>query len=161
MSCFRGALIVGLVGLLAEACSSSTAKKSLGEGCTLNSDCSGSLTCTFGRCHTACVVSKDCPAGQSCVKDKDGNAVCQLPQEVQCKATTDCATPLTCGADGQCRGQCAKDSDCTSGQKCSTNHTCAEPNQLDSNNNLISPDGGVMFSGRSQSGRIHRFFLTL
>jgi hypothetical protein len=133
------------------ACSSGPTKKSLGDGCTLNTDCSGSLVCTFGRCHTACAGSKDCPAGQSCVKDSSNNAVCQLPVELECTKDGDCATPLVCGADNKCRGQCTKDSDCTPGQKCSTSMTCAEPTQVDSNNNLIvSGDGGL--GGSSGTG---------
>ncbi len=139
--------LLAIAGVLGIACSSGPAKKSLGDGCVLNSDCSGSLVCTFSRCHEACATSKDCPNNESCVKDKSGGAVCQLPVELQCSHDSDCAAPLVCAADGQCRGVCAQDSDCTAGQKCSTNLTCAEPNQVDSNNNLVAPDGGVLGTG--------------
>ncbi len=150
MSRRRSNVTIALLWLMAVACSSEAPKKSLGDGCTLNSDCSGSLVCTFGRCHTACVTTKDCPTGESCIKDSSNNAVCQLPTETKCTKDNDCATPLVCGADGNCRGPCTKDSDCTPGQKCSTNLTCAEPSQVDNNNNLIVGDGGV--GGSSGTG---------
>ena len=59
----------------------------LAKGCTVNSDCSGSLTCLFQRCHAACVASEDCPSGQHCVQATATVSVCQLTVEENAAAT--------------------------------------------------------------------------
>ena len=126
---------------------SSAKKIDAGGSCVLNSDCNQSLVCTAGKCHDACHISADCPAGQSCIIASDQSTVCQLPVETHCAYNSECQPPLMCAADLRCRNQCQTDVDCTNGQICTTTKTCAEPNQVDSDNNLIGPDGGVGGSG--------------
>ena len=117
----------------------------LGGTCILNSDCSGSLVCTWGICHVACHTSADCQPGQSCIIDSAQSTVCQGP--TPCTYNSDCQTPLICAADLRCRNQCQTSVDCSPGQTCTTTKTCAEPSQVDSNNNLIKPDGGATSGG--------------
>lgn len=148
----RSALLIGLLGLIVSACSSSTAKKQLSDGCVLNSDCSTSLVCTFGRCHTACVTSQDCPSGATCVKSSSQSSVCLLPAEASCINDSRCPLPLVCGVDQNCRGSCKSTSDCPTGQKCTNSKTCAEPSQVDANNDLIiRNDAGASGAGGASS----------
>ena len=62
---YTAALIVASVvaGVTGSGCGSDTPKRAggLAAGCTLNSDCDSDLVCTFGRCHTECAATKDCP----------------------------------------------------------------------------------------------------
>ena len=118
-------------------------KIDVGGACILNSDCNGSLVCTEGKCHDACHTSGDCPTGQSCIIASDQSRVCQLPVETHCLYDSDCPTSLKCAVDQRCHNQCQTNVDCLSGQTCTTTKTCAEPNQVDSNNNLIGTEGGV------------------
>jgi hypothetical protein len=141
--------LLGLIVLsacLAAGCSSAK-KIEVGGTCILNSDCNSPLVCTAGKCHDACHTSADCPAGQSCITASDQSTVCQLPVETHCIYDSDCPTGLKCATDQRCRNQCQGDVDCFPGQICTTTQTCAEPNQVDSNNNLLLPDGGVRGSG--------------
>ena len=131
---------------LAIGCSGPS-KIEVGGTCVLNSDCNDGLVCTWGKCHTACHTSADCPAGESCLTASDQSNVCQLSVEAHCIYASDCQSPLTCAVDQQCRNQCQKDMDCPTGQICTTTKTCAEPNQVDSNKNLFPPDGGFRGSG--------------
>ena len=101
----------------------------------------------MGKCHDACHTSADCPAGQSCIITSNRSTVCQLPLETHCTNTSDCQTPLICAADQRCRNQCQGNVDCAFGQTCTTTKTCAELSQVDANNNLIVPDGGVSGPG--------------
>ena len=126
---------------------SSAKKIEVGGTCILNSDCNQGLACTAGKCHDECHTSADCPAGQSCIIASDQTKVCQLPVETHCAYSSDCQTPLVCAADLRCRNQCQTSVDCPSGQTCTTTKTCAESSQVDSNNNLVWPDGGVVGSG--------------
>jgi len=122
----------------------------LGGTCVLNSDCSSPLVCTWGKCHVSCHTSADCPAEQSCIISSGSGAlltVCQLPVETYCAYNSDCPIPLTCAADLRCRNQCQTSADCSLRQTCTTTKTCAEPSQVDSNNNLIKPDGGATSGG--------------
>jgi len=139
-----GLLVVS--ACLAAGCSSAK-KIEVGGTCILNSDCNSPLVCTAGKCHDACHTSADCPAGQSCITASDQSTVCQLPVETHCIYDSDCPTGLKCATDQRCRNQCQDDVDCFPGQICTTTQTCAEPNQVDSNNNLFPPDGGVSSSG--------------
>jgi hypothetical protein len=87
----------------------------LAEPCMQTSQCGGDLICALGRCHEVCVNSKDCPAGQRCVKTEMTTA-CQLPIESKCTYDTDCQIPLVCGIDRACRNMCQGDRDCLTGQ---------------------------------------------
>ena len=139
-----GLIVVGAG--LAPSCSGGE-RIDVGGACVLNSDCNQGLVCTWGKCHDGCHTTADCPAGQSCITASDQSKVCQLPIETQCIYDSDCQPPLKCAADQRCRNQCQADVDCPSGQTCTTTKSCAEPNQVDSNNNLVVPDGGVRGSG--------------
>src|SRR5262245_54586779 len=84
---------------VAIGCGSEPPIKKNYHSCKLNSDCKGSLVCSFGLCHAQCADSTDCPAPQRCVKvntDDEGSGeagasadatqnVCQLPSEVKCE----------------------------------------------------------------------------
>jgi hypothetical protein len=129
---------------LAAGCTSPK-KIDVGGTCILNSDCGGSLVCTWGICHVACRASSDCQKGESCIAVSDQSMVCQKP--TACTYNSQCPTGLTCAVDQQCRKQCLADVDCSYGQTCTTTNTCAELNQVDSNKNLLVPDGGVGGTG--------------
>ena len=121
---------------LAAGCSS-TKKIDVGGACILNSDCNGSLVCTSGLCHVACRASTDCSAGQSCMKTSD-SAVCVLPAEVTCSATSSCKNSLLCAPDQHCRTACISATNCTTNQVCASNF-CADPNDPDLVNGQIPP----------------------
>jgi sulfatase modifying factor 1 len=134
--------LVSLVAFswLAAGCGSSK-KTDLGGGCTLNSDCNSPLLCTFGKCHTACVQTSDCPLGQSCVMAA-GGSVCQLPTEADCRTTT-CEIGTVCAVDYHCRTVCQSPTDCTPLQACVSN-VCADPTDLDPTGQLPPKvDSGV------------------
>jgi hypothetical protein len=116
-----------------------------GGTCILNSDCGSSLVCTWGICHVACHTSADCQPGQSCIIASAQSTVCQ--GFTPCTYNSDCQTGLICAVDQQCRQQCQKNVDCTNGQTCTTTGTCAEQSQVDSNKNLLVPDGGLSGGG--------------
>jgi len=101
----------------------------IGGTCILNSDCTGYLACTWGKCHVPCIASADCPTGESCVKTSDTD-FCQLPAEVPCSATSSCGTGLSCAPDQHCRASCQSAEDCTARQVCASNF-CADPSDPD------------------------------
>src|SRR3954452_17385553 len=76
------------------------------ELCTINSECENPLVCTFAKCHAACAITRDCAAGERCVRLKEG-AVCQLPTEQDCSSAADCVhglnMDLKCAVDNKCR----------------------------------------------------------
>jgi hypothetical protein len=126
----------------------SDSKRGLSEGCVSNSDCAGSLVCSFGHCHQPCNATKDCPTGARCVKATDGSNACQLPQEAKCKYNSDCNVPLVCASDGECRNQCQQDRDCITGQVCTTTQVCAEPTEVDAQKNLVGAGGSSGAGGQ-------------
>ncbi len=115
--------------------------------CLRASDCDSPLQCVQGYCVSACLESRDCPAGQRCVKTGDG-AACQPPEQETCRYTSECAQPLVCAFDQQCRNQCQTDIDCPRGGKCtSATKLCADP-RIDLSydpvtNELTRGDGGA------------------
>ncbi|MDB4980536.1 MAG: hypothetical protein JWM82_1288, partial [Myxococcales bacterium] len=140
--------------LLTVACSGGS-KPPPGKACLLNSDCTNPLSCSYGICHAACAKAGDCAIGQDCIKAPTGN-VCQLPVEKHCEYHSQCAAPLWCSLDRQCRSQCLTDVDCpTKTQKCvGPDMVCAEPADIDPTTNLLKnalgtpvpaapPDGGA------------------
>jgi hypothetical protein len=153
-------LAFGLWLVSAAGCSGNTeGKKSLSEGCVTNSDCSGSLVCSFGHCHQQCATTKDCPTSSRCVAAADGSNACQLPQDEKCQYNSDCPSPLVCALDGACRNQCQQDRDCVRGQVCTTSKVCAEPAEVDTQNNLVvtagtGGSGGVASVGGAPSGGV-------
>jgi hypothetical protein len=146
-----GALGLGL--LVSTACGGDEPrKKQLTDGCIANSDCAGSLTCTFGHCHEPCDTSKDCPSGARCVEADDGTRVCQLPAEEACGYNSDCTDPLTCAPDGECRNECRTDRDCVSGQTCTVSKVCADEAEVDGDDALIGAGGASASEGDAQAG---------
>jgi hypothetical protein len=136
------------------ACSSDQPPpKSVGEGCLLNSDCNNPLSCTFGKCHTACQQTLDCPSGERCVKIATGN-VCQQKDEVECTYSSECPQPLKCAVDSKCRVACVRDPDCLSSQQC-VSHVCADKDQIDPESHDLmhtNPQGG--WNGTDDDGGV-------
>jgi hypothetical protein len=133
-----------------------------GAVCLMNSQCNNPLSCTFGRCHAACMETRDCPTGQRCVIGELMVHVCQLPEQKTCKYNTDCIRPLVCARDLQCRNQCVGDRDCARNQRClMPDNVCADMDEIDPSNNMLKntidgavpppPDGGGG-SGDGSSG---------
>ena len=142
------------LGWLAVGCGSSK-KVDLGDECSLNSDCNEPLVCTFGKCHAACVETRDCLAGQSCVNTAQGG-VCQSATEALCDGSTGCAGGLVCAVDNRCRAACSVDSNCRPGQKC-TAGVCADTGELDPTGQLPpnpkpGSDGGTDARGADAGG---------
>jgi hypothetical protein len=140
-----GCRLLLILPLLTIACGSSS-KPPVGKTCVVNSDCNNPLSCTFGKCHEACAVTRDCPMGQRCVKGPLGN-VCQLGDEKLCPVAggvSTCTAPLVCAIDLQCRNNCTTVAECTAGQAC-TGGICAEPTELNPDGTLHvgSADAGV------------------
>jgi hypothetical protein len=145
-----------LAALLLGACGGSK-KINTGEICTLNSDCTSPLSCTFGKCHVTCVQTRDCPVGQSCVKTST-EAVCQLTDEAECQSKT-CAPGLVCAVDYRCRVACQSGANCTSGQVC-VGGVCADADELSGGllpvknpnaadpGTVVGPDAGATPAGK-------------
>ncbi len=114
---------------------------SIAESCRINSDCKTPLVCAFERCHVECKESRDCSAGARCVPAGEVS-VCQLEEDRRCSSTDDCSGDLVCGADGECRGQCATASECPDSQICVL-ATCADPDEMiaeDAGSDGTAPD---------------------
>jgi hypothetical protein len=110
--------MAGAALVLAPGCHSDLA--SVGQHCSLNSDCDSPLICVFTLCHEACKTSVDCPTGQRCVPSGIvPDDVCQLPVESTC-AVSACNGGEVCGEDGQCRVRCTTSSQCVEGDTCAT-----------------------------------------
>ena len=134
-------------------CGDDPVKAGVAKGCTLNSDCKDGLVCGFGLCHQECEESSDCPAGQRCVQTEKSN-VCQLNDEAECHFNSDCAKPLVCAVDLQCRNQCNGKEDCLPSQECA-DHVCAEPEEVDESGGLkgaVTGAGGEGGGGPGPSG---------
>jgi hypothetical protein len=117
--------ILGLPPLLtallaAPSCGNSKPATGLGAGCSIDSDCNGALICAFGLCHVACVTSKDCTSGATCLPP----GVCELPQETTCSSSLPCVTGLTC-ADDTCRAACSPGVATGSPGGCLADQTCS------------------------------------
>ena len=154
------------VPMVVTGCSSSS-PVATAPGCSLNSDCNSPLVCVFSRCHTACVVSSDCPTGERCVStgtagaDAGAASVCQLPIESTCTATSSCQVPTeVCGSDLQCRMPCVTSQDCPGGaQVCLSSGAISAcystANPVDTSElteaGLLGADGGMALDGRADS----------
>lgn len=91
---------------------------SLGEMCTLNTDCPEPLACRLERCRRQCVVSRDCGAGLQCLRlPEDIGGFCQLPEETGCTLTSQCLGVLVCRF-GSCTTECLENRDCVEGAMC-------------------------------------------
>ncbi len=138
--------ILGLplaLALFATTSCSSTPPPSLAEGCSINSDCEGTLICAFGRCHQECMTSKDCTGGATCLPQ----GVCQLPEETPCSETLVCVAGLVC-ADDKCRAACSPGVSHGAPGGCPEAQTCA---QVSSQNVCIDnpSDGSTPEAGPS------------
>jgi len=151
----HGAMIRGVCVALAAAamaaaasCTSTPPPVGLAEGCSINSDCEGSLVCAFGRCHVACVTSKDCSGGAACVVP----GVCQLPSEVKCSDQLPCVTGLICSGD-HCVASCAVEAGASSAGLCLGDQVCTEQagQQVCATVNTAA-DGGTHEGGHSSDG---------
>lgn len=148
-------LLSSVLSLTAWACSDSDKEKiqakGLSAGCTLNSECSEPLVCTFARCHQECAKDRDCTRGEErCVKSTNGY-VCQLPVETDCtKDRNACKGNQVCGVDGECRDACSSPTDCAPDQVCAPSGECAstdpKKDTLDASGNIV-PDPFVDASG--------------
>jgi len=87
-----------------------------------------------------CKTSRDCSAGQRCIRSNDAN-VCQLADEASCTYTSQCPIGLRCAVDSQCREPCIADTDCFEGQRC-VQTTCADLVELD-DAGAVPHDGAV------------------
>lgn len=146
-------LAVVVTALLAGmSCSSTKQATGLGAGCTLNSDCSGALICSFGLCHIACVTSKDCTGGAMCLLPGE----CELPQESTCSSTLPCVTGLVCASDS-CKSPCTPGNPtgdpggCLGAQTCSMVAGGMDSVCLD-NGDVGALDGGSSSSSGGGSG---------
>jgi hypothetical protein len=144
-------LAVGSAG--AGGCGSDKETPKPGTMCTLNSECNNPLSCTFGKCHQACVDARDCPGGQRCIKAPNGNA-CLLAEEERCVMNSDCKDPLVCGRDLKCRNQCKEDRDCpTRTQRCIVpDNVCAEQTEITEKGELKGATGTPGMAGTSDAG---------
>ena len=138
--------LTALCGLTVWACGGSDKEKiqavGLSQGCTLNSECSDPLVCTFARCHNQCAKDRDCSGEERCVKGTTGGFVCQLPVETDCtKSATVCKGTQVCGADGECRDTCSVDKDCTTGQVCAASGECAS---TEATKDILDVDGSIL-----------------
>lgn len=152
---------VGFAGValalhVAAGCTSDSPPSSLNQRCKLNSDCTGSLVCSFGFCHAECEKAKDCPANQLCVSvgGQDSavpTTVCQLQEESHCAHNSECNAPLVCAVDLQCRNQCLETRDCISGEVCVFG-VCANPGEIASNGKLKGAVSGSTAPGSGAGG---------
>ncbi len=120
LSAFAATFLAATI-IAAVSCSSTPAPVGLSEGCSINSDCAGSLVCAFGRCHVACATDKDCPGGGQCVLP----GVCQLPEEKKCTSTLPCVSGLTCVGD-TCFASCSTEAGTGANSLCLADQTCLE-----------------------------------
>jgi hypothetical protein len=132
--------------------------KSVGEGCSLNSDCNNPLSCAFGKCHTACQEARDCVAPARCVKAENG-MVCQISEEVACSTTASCLQGQICGSNHACIGGCSVTNDCAPGQTCATDKSakvCAESTEVNSDGSVtlrpLDEEAGAGTDGSGSGG---------
>jgi hypothetical protein len=111
-----GVVATALVAIV--SCTTTPAPVGLAEGCSINSDCQGSLVCAFGRCHVACVTSKDCSGGM-CVLP----GVCELPSEARCSSTLPCVSGLTC-VGATCLATCSSEGGAGTSDLCLADQAC-------------------------------------
>jgi len=141
------------IALTLVGCSKGIQSTPPGNTCGMNSDCATGLTCSFGRCQSACKEARDCPNGEQCVKDSSGINSCLLPASETCNYSSQCPLPLVCATDLKCRNQCLADRDCaTATQKCvQPDGVCAEPSAINTNgglqNAVVGMDAGVPGAG--------------
>jgi len=143
--------LAAVVALAPSSCGKSSSGASIASNCSINSDCDSPLVCAFGRCHSECAESRDCPSGQRCISSTAGG-VCQLAQESTCNTGTLCQSNQVCGSDQQCRLECTSMGGCIAGDYCLTAGgpgACYSASNPDDQPALIlagilAPDGAVL-----------------
>ncbi|HJL14316.1 MAG TPA: hypothetical protein RMH99_01600 [Sandaracinaceae bacterium LLY-WYZ-13_1] len=106
----------GALALALGACTGSRA--TLGQQCTINTDCQAPLICGFGRCRRACDVDRDCvPPAYCLVSPEIEVGTCALEDELRCALDSDCPEDTVCRL-GTCTTECEEDRDCGPGLRC-------------------------------------------
>lgn len=95
-----------------------TTRASLGEQCSLNSQCAGELVCRLGRCRNECAADEDCNLGLYCAVNNRGLGSCLLPDEAGCDSDRSCPESLRCADDAVCRSACVSERACLRSQTC-------------------------------------------
>lgn len=139
------------VFMLALASCGGGKKLQFGASCKLNSDCAEPLVCKLGSCHRQCAQTRDCLAGERCVK-LEAAGVCLAPEEGKCAGA--CAAGLSCGADNLCRSSCTDTPECLAGQRCSARVCSDDPTvvSVPDGGGLVPPDGGAGDTGSQDGG---------
>ncbi|HJL14314.1 MAG TPA: hypothetical protein RMH99_01590 [Sandaracinaceae bacterium LLY-WYZ-13_1] len=109
--------ILGGLALAAVVAGCGETRRTIGEQCELDSECTAPLSCSLGNCRNTCAQSRDCDLGLTCVTDATGLGVCLLPPETTCARDDDCPGSLACRM-GRCANPCEADRDCPSGARC-------------------------------------------
>lgn len=118
--------LVTLSALAATLLSCSRPTVTFGEECEINSQCADPLVCVLDTCRRACVTTRDCGAGLTCLVDTNMPALgggCQLEEEVTCTLTSECHNPALVCQNGTCTTACGDDRDCAPGAHCTTDTT--------------------------------------
>lgn len=117
--------------------------------CMLSSECPSPLVCRFGHCTNECVSNRDCPPGDACQMDENGERGCRPESTIECTLNSDCMTMgLVCAPDRHCHPPCRTDWDCPDGRRCITDMSpsvCAPPERSDGGVDGGASDGGVPF----------------
>lgn len=92
-----------------------------GEDCFEYDQCAAGLACVDGTCYEAvetgevCNGDANCPEGERCLNDQQGEYVCRAPGQIGefCSTDRDCDSPLICNWDvNECSEQGEKDDPC-------------------------------------------------
>lgn len=115
--------------MLLVACLGGSPGQRLGARCDGDEGCREGLLCVYGRCRSACVFDRDCPAGAVCVAapGREGR-VCTLEDEGP-TSVLPCPEGLARDPDGFCRELCAGGL-CEDGRVCA-GRVCVEPDAAD------------------------------
>ena len=91
--------------------------RTIGDQCSLSTECAAPLACRLGRCRNGCAATRDCDLGTYCTLDQEGLGSCLVPDEARCALDSECPSPLVCRM-GRCANVCNTDRDCPSGARC-------------------------------------------
>ncbi|MBN8610025.1 MAG: hypothetical protein J0L92_05545 [Deltaproteobacteria bacterium] len=107
-------VVVGLlVGVVMLGCET---RVSLGARCTSSAECPASLTCSVGRCRTACTSASQCGEGRRCIAAADGTRACSTAPDDSCVRVEDCGDPtFSLCVNARCQTTCTSDTQCAGG----------------------------------------------
>jgi hypothetical protein len=93
---------------------------SLGNTCTIDSDCAGEI-CVLdtGLCTRACAPDAPCPSGYAC----EVGMCALLPVGASCVDSSDCLEGTQC-AFGECTRECSEEAPCPAGSICGESGLC-------------------------------------